>query len=96
MTQSGQTDVLVKLSAANLTLADPSQDIRHRRVVDQNGAAIGHVSELIVDRAERTLRMLQVAAGGFLGLGERHFLLPIEAVTSVTPDEVRINRTCEH
>ncbi|MGH7756366.1 MAG: PRC-barrel domain-containing protein, partial [Vulcanimicrobiaceae bacterium] len=96
MTQSGQTDVLVKLSAANLTLADPTQDIRHRNVVDQNGAAIGHVSELFVDRGKRTLRMLQVAAGGFLGLGERHFLIPIEAVASVTPDEVRINRTCEH
>ena len=31
----------------------------------------------------RKVRMLQVRAGGFLGLGERHFLIPMGAVASV-------------
>jgi len=40
--------------------------------------------------------MLQVVAGGFLGLGERHFLIPVEAVSSITRDGVRISQTLEH
>lgn len=68
-------DVLVQLSDTNLTLSDPNEDIRDRKVTDQHGADIGHVSGLFIDRDEKKVRMLQVAAGGFLGLGERHFLV---------------------
>ena len=43
-------------------------DIRTTKVLDRHGEAIGHVSDLFVDQNEKKLRMLQVAAGGFLGL----------------------------
>jgi hypothetical protein len=39
--------------------------------------------------------MLEVRAGGFLGLGDRHFLLPVDAITSVTKSEVHVNQTRE-
>ncbi len=90
-----QDDVLVKLSDANLMLSDPTQDIRDRKVIDQDGDDIGHVSGLFVDKDQKKVRILQVAAGGFLGLGERHFLIPVEAVSSITKDDVRINQTRE-
>lgn len=80
------------MSDANLTVSDPNRDIRNRKVIDQHDDEIGHVSGLFIDQDERKVRMLQVAAGGFLGLGERHFLVPVEAVSSVTQDEERINR----
>ncbi len=95
MAENTSDDVLVRLSDADLMLSDPSEDIRDRKVIDQHGDDIGHVSGLFVDTDEKKVRMLQVGAGGFLGLGERHFLVPVEAVSSVTKDEVRINQTRE-
>lgn len=95
MTQDTQTGILVKMTAASLTVSDPTQDIRGRKVIDQHGEEIGHVSALFIDQEERKVRMLQVAAGGFLGLGERHFLIPVEAVSKVTPEQVQVNQTRE-
>ena len=39
--------------------------------------------------------MLEVRAGGFLGLGDRHFLLPVGAITSISAGEVHVNQTRE-
>lgn len=96
MTENAQDELLVKLSDAGLTVSDPSADIRGRKVIDEHGDAIGDVSALFIDKGERKVRMLQVDAGGFLGLGERHFLIPAEAVAGVTRNEVRIKQTREH
>jgi len=86
---------LVRLSETQLMLADEAQDIRTRKVVDRNGAEIGHVAEVFIDEHERKVRMLEIRAGGFLGLGERHFLLPVDTVTSVTKSDVCVNETLE-
>jgi sporulation protein YlmC with PRC-barrel domain len=84
---------LEKLSETGLTLADPGQDIRERKVIDASGEDIGHVGALFIDRAERKVRMLEIRGGGFLGMGDRHFLLPVEAVTSIAKGEVHVNQT---
>jgi hypothetical protein len=47
------------------------------------------------DAAERKVRILEVRAGGFLGLGDKHFLLSVDAVTSVGEDAVHVNETRE-
>jgi sporulation protein YlmC with PRC-barrel domain len=86
---------LEKLSDTFLTLADPTQDVRNFKVVDRHDEEIGHVSDLFIDQAERKIQMLEIRAGGFLGLGERHFLLPISAITSVANGEVHVNQTRE-
>lgn len=86
---------LVKLNEAGLTVADPADDIRGRSVVDCDGERIGHVSDLYVDDHNR-VQLVEVRAGGFLGIGDRHFVLPIEAVAGVAADEVRVDRTVEH
>ena len=87
---------LVKLTNTSLELADFNQDIRGRKVVDRHGDEIGHVSSLFIDEAERKVRMIEIRAGGFFGIGERHFLVPVDAITSVEKDEVHINATREH
>jgi hypothetical protein len=51
---------------------------------------------LFIDQIERKVQLLEVRAGGFLGLGDRHFLLPVSAITSVTKGEVHVNQTREH
>ncbi len=38
------------------------------------------------------MRFLEVGSGGFLGIGETTFLLPVEAVTKVDEDSVRVNQ----
>jgi hypothetical protein len=93
MSQSQTTNAeLVKLNDTGLTLADPAEDIRDRKVVDASGEDVGHVSALFIDRAGRKIRMLEIRAGGFLGIGDRHFLLPVEAITKVAEHEVHINQ----
>jgi len=87
---------LEKLSDAGLTLADTSQDTRGRLVVDCDGERLGHVSGIFIDVEHRKVRLLEMRAGGFLGIGERHFLIPIEAVRVVTADEVRVGETRDH
>jgi sporulation protein YlmC with PRC-barrel domain len=84
---------LDNLNDSDLILADPLEDIRGMKVLDKEGVEIGHVSDLFIDRAARKIRMLEVRAGGFLGLGERHFLLPVDAVTSVAQSEVHVRET---
>jgi len=86
---------LARLSDTDLVLAEERQDIRNRKVVDRHGTDIGHVENLFIDQTERKVRMVQIRAGGFLGLGERHFLLPVDAITSVANGEVHVNVTLE-
>ena len=97
MNQHGHASdtALEELKNTKLTLDDPLQDIRGRKVIDQNGEAVGHVDALFIDEEERKVRMLKVRAGGFLGLGDRYFLLPAEMITSIERDEVRVNETRE-
>ena len=91
-----QKRYLVKLTDTHLVLSDPDQDIRNRQVIGRHGEEIGHVSDLFVDKLENKLRMLQVGDGRFLGLGDRHFLVLVDAVTSVFKDDVYIDQTREN
>jgi sporulation protein YlmC with PRC-barrel domain len=86
---------LARLSETGLVLANDNEDIRGREVVDRHGKKIGLVADLFIDEQERRIRMIQIKAGGFLGLGERHFLLPGDAITEVTKAEVHIDATLE-
>jgi sporulation protein YlmC with PRC-barrel domain len=85
----------VRLGDAGLVVADASQDIRGRKVIDRQGEEIGHVSGLFIDRDLRKVRMLEIAVGGFLGFGARHVLLPVDTLTSVTKDAVHVSETRE-
>jgi len=87
---------LARLSETDLILADAGQDIRNRVVIDRHGAEIGKIDDLFIDESERKVRMVQIRAGGFLRLGERHFLLPVDAITDVTAKEIYVNVTLEH
>jgi hypothetical protein len=48
------------------------------------------VEDLYVDRQEREVRFLEVGTGGFLGIREKRFLVPVEAVTKVSEDRVTV------
>jgi sporulation protein YlmC with PRC-barrel domain len=84
---------LYRLSDMHLTVADRSEDIRGRKVVDRAGEELGKVEDLLVDDRERKIRFVDVGTGGFLGLGETKFLIPVDAITRVEPDTVYVDQT---
>jgi sporulation protein YlmC with PRC-barrel domain len=84
---------LVKMSDSDLRLEEPWQDIRGLEVYDANGEQIGSVEDLYVDRDSSLPRFLEVSAGGFLGIGKKHFLIPIEEVSrDIDADRVTVNQ----
>jgi sporulation protein YlmC with PRC-barrel domain len=87
---------LVKLGDADLTVADPNEDVRGRKVVDRDGKDVGTIHDLFIDSDEKKVRFLQVGSGGFLGLGEKKVLIPVDAITRITDDEVQFDQTHEH
>jgi len=90
-----KTRRLIKLGDTDLTVASPDEDIRGRSVIDSAGKKIGEVSALMIDDTEAKVRFIQVATGGFLGIGDKHFLIPVDAITSIDKDTVHINQTGE-
>ena len=94
MTQSHtRLDTLMKLSESDLMLADTSEDVRGRTVRDSADEEIGTVEDLMIDQEQRKVRFLQVGAGGFLGIGEKKFLIPVDAVSRIDEDNVWINQS---
>ncbi|REJ06315.1 PRC-barrel domain containing protein [Microbacterium bovistercoris] len=87
---------LFKLSETDETVRQPDEDIRGRDVRDRDGEDLGTVKDLLIDADEDRVRFLEVASGGFLGIGKDTTLIPVDAITSITADEVRIDQTREH
>lgn len=87
---------LVRLSDVGETVVDKSDDVRGRKVIDKNGDELGKIDALLVDDRERKVRFLEVASGGFLGLGEHKSLIPIDAITQITEHQVHIDQEKGH
>lgn len=85
-------DTLVRLGDSELTLGAESEDVRGLPVVDKNGDDIGDVDEIVIDDQERRVRFLEVGSGGFLGIGEKKRLIPVDGVTAVD-DKVHVDLT---
>src|SRR5918998_3502007 len=81
---------LVKLSGSDFHLEEARQDIRGFDVYDVDGDKIGTVEDFYIDREGHVTRFLDVKAGGFLGIGKKHFLIPVEEVTRNVGEEQRV------
>lgn len=91
-----RNDTLVSLGDANMTVADPAEDVRGRSVKDRNGDDIGKVDDLLIDQRDRKVRFMKIGSGGFLGIGEKEVLIPVDTITRIDNDTVYINKTREH
>jgi sporulation protein YlmC with PRC-barrel domain len=78
---------LIKLSEFDVPLEESWQDIRDLDVYDVAGEQIGSVEDLYVDRETRLPSYLIVSAGGFLGVGKKTFLVPVEEVSRSVGEE---------
>lgn len=93
---TNHTASLLSIGDEKLVVNDPPEDVRSRKVLDKAGQEIGEVDDLLVDEREHKVRFLRVAAGGFLGLGETKFLIPIDAITKVEAKAVHVDQTRDH
>ncbi len=89
------TATLIRLSDTDQTVAAPEEDIRGRKVLDRHGEEIGEVDDLLIDDGENKVRFIQVASGGFLGIGKDKTMIPIEAIQEINDDEIHLDRTRE-
>ncbi len=78
------------------TVEHADEDIRGRDVLDTAGNKVGTIDGLLVDETENKVRFIQVACGGFLGLGVTHVVIPVDAITGITGDVVTIDRDSTH
>jgi sporulation protein YlmC with PRC-barrel domain len=86
---------LLPVGGSDLDLADEQDDVRGMTVVDVRDHRVGQVDEILMDPDERRARLLVVASGGVLGLGEHRRLVPVEAVARVRAT-VRLERSDLH
>jgi sporulation protein YlmC with PRC-barrel domain len=84
---------LKRLSDAHLTVSNADEDIRGRKVFDAGGDEVGEVSDLMLDEGSAKVRFMEVASGGFLGLGQTKVIIPIDTITRITEDEVHIEKS---
>ena len=87
MERGQQRSNLTRLSESDLPLEEPWQDMRDLAVLDLAGEQIGSVEDLYVDRETRLPSYLVVSAGGFLGVGKKTFLVPVEEVSRDVGEE---------
>jgi sporulation protein YlmC with PRC-barrel domain len=86
--ESGQhRSNLTKLSELEVPLEERWQDIRNLDVYDVSDEQIGSVEDLYIDREARQPSYLIVSAGGVLGVGKKHFLIPVEEVSRDVGEE---------
>lgn len=86
---------LLKLSEIDEVVGSADEDIRGRDVRDRDGDDLGTVKDLLIDGRENKVRFIEVASGGFLGIGQDTTFIPVDAITAITDDEVRIDQTRE-
>ena len=94
MTNS-HTATLYVLGDRGQTVDGSANDVRGRIVKDKNSEGIGKVTDLLVDDREGKVRFLVVEHGGFLGFGETKSLIPVDAVTKITEDDVFVDQSRE-
>lgn len=85
-----QAEELQSLRESGLEVVNKQDDVRGRRVYDKDGNHIGNVEDLIVDTSENKVRFLRIGQGGFLGIGEKHYLIPVDAITDVNDEGVML------
>lgn len=95
MAAGNDTARLIELGDSEHTLANPDEDIRGRKVIDRDGEDLGKVDDLLIDAAERKVRMLRVEHGGILGIGATASFVPVDAITGVDDDVVHVSESRE-
>jgi len=80
---------LVKLDDFEGELEEHWQDIQGHSVLDKNGDEVGTVEDLYIYEDAQAVHLIKVAGS------EHHFLIPVDAVTTVGDEGVNIEQDKE-
>ena len=86
---------LIKLRDSDLPRDATAKALLDGDVYDRDGKKIGTVKDLYLDTEDEDVRFLDVGSGGFLGIGEKHFMVPMEAATDTSGGGVTIEHSRE-
>src|SRR5829696_5108452 len=67
----------------------PQRELRRRSVFDAGDRLIGHVQNIYVDD-EGNFQFVDITMGGFMGLGKKHHLVPVEAIAEEEPGSITL------
>lgn len=87
---------LTRLRDTDETVAPSEIDIRGRLLKDTDGHDVGKIDALLIDDIDRKVRFMEVASGGFIGLGASRTFIPIDAIARIEDQAVYITHTGEH
>lgn len=59
-------------------------------VENTQGEDLGDITDIVVNRADGSVVYAVLSAGGFLGIGEKYFAIPMEAFKSAADDEDKL------
>ncbi|CAN5143657.1 hypothetical protein BH24ACT19_BH24ACT19_14400 [soil metagenome] len=82
----GGDQKLVKLDDFEGELDEQWQDIKGRKVLDKSGEEVGTVEDLYIYKDASAVHLLKVSGS------ERGFLIPVDAVTNVTDEGVKVEQ----
>jgi sporulation protein YlmC with PRC-barrel domain len=86
---NGGGSSLVKLDDFEGELEEHWQDIQGHTVLDKHGNEVGTVEELYIYEDAQAVHLIKVAGS------ERHFLIPIDAVTTIGDEGVNVEQDKE-
>jgi PRC-barrel domain len=91
LTAEEKGEYLMRLARLEFTQhpRPPQRELRQRGVFDSGDRLIGHVENIYVDE-EGTFRFVDVAMGGFMGIGKKHHLVPVEAIAEEEPGSITL------
>jgi sporulation protein YlmC with PRC-barrel domain len=91
-----QMGTLRALEEREARLTGLHEDLRSRDVRDVAGDRIGTIEQLLVDDRENQVRLLLVTVSDCEGGENTQVLIPVDAITGITPATVWIRRTRRH
>lgn len=83
--------LLSQLGDTDDTILAGDQDLRGRRVVDNDGNELGRVDDLVVDPRDHTVRLFRVKHDGVWGFGSSAIFLPVEAISRADRNRIWVN-----
>lgn len=82
--QAAAAGGLTRVTGAVAAVANAADDLRARKVRDADNLRCGRVRAVFVDDVEHRPRFLVVGRAGFLRIGARRALLPVDVIRSTT------------
>jgi hypothetical protein len=91
LTAQGKGENPMKLARLEFTHhpRPPQRELRQRSVFDSTDRLIGRVVNIYVDDNEN-FRFVDVAMGGLMGFGKKHYLVPVEAIAEEEPGSITL------